>query len=459
MNELSDSRLAWQPDIYQRYSFLARLTDILCGEGSGALTLLDVGSGPIALTEAFVSPRFDIVRADVGQFADASIVQLQPGEPLPFEDAAFDVAVAIEVLEHLPPGQRPSLIRELQRVSRQATIVCCPIDTPEVVDAERQFSAWAKAVSGHDVDFLVEHREHGLPDAAEVVSLFSEPESALVADNAPLDEWLAFNTLDFIYGCDLADDEAKGRFAAAVNARVPLARSGAAHYRRFFCAFTSPAHAATAARVIDAVRSPDPSDSQRLVRDLVTGILGWRQELRERSTHELEAVHGHIGELDAALLRFKEAVAEKDAALLRFKEVVAEKDARLLELKANAKVAAEALASARTDVAVGVEQIARLRQELQIILTSHSWRLTAPLRRFRKALQYRTFIASHSWRLTTPLRRFKRAVHQRTLIAGVRRRVRERITRLRNYALAGERGLVDAHVTAERTEQREAFGP
>ena len=305
MNELSDRRLAWQPDIYQRYSFLARLTDILCGEGSGALTLLDVGSGPIALTEAFVSPRFDIVRADAGQFDDPSIVQLQPGEPLPFEDAAFDVAVAIEVLEHVPPAQRPSLIRELQRVSRQATIVCCPIDTPEVVDAERQFSAYAKAVSGRDVDFLVEHREHGLPDAAEVVSWFSEPGSVLVADNAPLDEWLAFNTLDFIYACDLGDDEAKARFAAAVNTRAPLARAGAAHYRRFFCAFTSPAHAATASRVIDAARSPDPIEPQRLVRELVTGILGWRQELRERSTREVEAIHRHVGELDAALLRLQ----------------------------------------------------------------------------------------------------------------------------------------------------------
>ena len=262
LNELSDRRLAWQPDIYQRYSFLARLTDILCGEGSGALTLLDVGSGPIALTEAFVSPRFDIVRADVGQFDDPSIVRLQPGEPLPFEDAAFDVAVAIEVLEHVPPAQRPSLIRELQRVSRQAAIVCCPVDTPEVVDAERRFSAWAQAVSGRDVAFLVEHREHGLPHAAEVVSWFSEPGSVLVADNAPLDEWLAFNVLDFIYACDLGDHEAKGRFAAAVNTRTPLARSGAAHYRRFFCAFASPAHAATASRVIDAARSPDPIEPQ-----------------------------------------------------------------------------------------------------------------------------------------------------------------------------------------------------
>src|SRR4051812_42105582 len=100
MNGIFDHRLAWQPDIYQRYSFLARLTDILSGAGSGALTLLDVGSGPIALTEVFVSPRFDIVRTDVSQFDDPSIVPLRPGEPLPFDAAAFDVVVAIEVLEH-----------------------------------------------------------------------------------------------------------------------------------------------------------------------------------------------------------------------------------------------------------------------------------------------------------------------------------------------------------------------
>ena len=105
LNEPSDRRLAWQPDIYQRYSFLAKLTDILADEGSGGLTVLDVGSGPVALTEAFVSPRFDIVRADVSQFDNPSIVLLHPGEPLPFEDGAFDVAVAMEVLEHVPPAQ------------------------------------------------------------------------------------------------------------------------------------------------------------------------------------------------------------------------------------------------------------------------------------------------------------------------------------------------------------------
>ena len=256
----------------------------------------------------------------------------------------------------------------------------------------------------------------------------------------------------------------EGRFAAAVNTRAPLARAGAAHYRRFFCAFTSPAHAATAARVIDAARSPDPIEPQRLVRDLVTGILGWRQELRERSTREVEGIHRHVGELDAALLRFKEAVAEKDAHIQKLDQhlaatiqslheaqgALAQKDARLLELEANANAAAEAGAHERAN---GGRRA--LERELQVTLTSHSWRLTAPLRRFRRTFQHRTFITSHSWRLTTLLRRFKRAVQQRTLISGLRRRVRERITRLRNYAAErpGERGL------AGSAEPGEAFAP
>ncbi|MEA2464193.1 MAG: hypothetical protein QOJ98_1940, partial [Acidobacteriota bacterium] len=439
LNQLSDRRLALQPDIYQRYSLLARLTDILSGEGSGTLTLLDVGSGPVALTEVFVSPRFDIVRADISRFDDPSIVLLHPGEPLPFEDGAFDVAVAIEVLEHLPPAQRPSLIRELQRVSRQATIVCCPIDTPEVVEAERQFSAWAQAVSGRDVGFLVEHDEHGLPDAAEVVSWFGESGPALVADNAPLDEWLAFNLLDLIYACDLGDHEAKGRFATAVNVRAPLARAGAAHYRRFFCAFRSPAHAATAARTIDAAKSPDPSDPRRLVRELATGILGWRREVRERSTRDVEAIHRQVGDLDAALSRFKEALAEKDAhigklddTLVELRDAIGEKDAHIqtldrqkeahrLELEAQAK-------ATRTRADVAEARATAHERELQAMRTSRSWRLTAPLRRFAEALRYYRTL--------------------QTALAGafarLRRSVRERTNRRDHYALAAGSGLFDA---------------
>ena len=447
MNEFPDRRLARQPDIYQRYSFLARLTDILLSEGNGTLTLLDIGSGAIALTEAFVSARFDIVRADVNQFGDPGIVLLDPGEPLPFEDAAFDVAVAIEVLEHVPPTERPRLIRELQRVSRQATIVCCPVNTPEVLEAEGRFSAWVQSVSGRDLDFLVEHREHGLPVAAQVASWFRDPGAVLVADNAPLEEWLAFNGLDFIYACDLGDGEAKARFAAAVNARVPLARSGIAHYRRFFCSFASPAHADAAARVIDAARSPDPTDSQRLVAELLGGVLGWRQELRERSAGEIDALQRHIAGLDAALSGFQEAVAEKDThiakldgAIANLKHAVDEKDAHVQTLHEQLATTNQSLQESQgalTEDDSRLEETTRrattLERELQAVLASRSWRLTAPLRRFSET---RRRVASAAGPVRT--------------LTGVRRWVRERVTRRRDSARLDASGLFDARWYRER---------
>jgi O-antigen biosynthesis protein len=428
LNESSDRQLAWQPDIYQRYSFLARLTDILSSEaGTGALALVDIGSGPVALTEKFVSPRFEIVRADVSQFDDSSIVLLHPDEPLPFNDEAFDVAVAIDVLEHVPPAQRPKLIRELQRISRQATIVCCPVDTPEVVEAERRFSEWAQAVSGRDIEFLMEHRQHGLPHAAQVASWFREPASVLVADNAPLHEWLAFNTLDFVFACDLGDHEAKRRFATVVNTQAPLARVGAAHYRRFFCAFTSAKHTAEVARVIDTEKSPDPADSQLLVREMVTGILGWRQEFRGHSTREVEAIQEHVSDLEDALERFKKAVAEKDVhigtlddTLVEFKAAISEKDAHIRTLDQH-------LAEARSRPPAAVER------ELQAVLTSRSWRLTAPLRRLSEARRRRVFV-------TAPVR----------AVDSVLRWAQERANRRRNYALAAESGLFDATWYQER---------
>ena len=77
----------------------------------------------VRLTETFLSSRFTVVRADVSQFGDPEIVQLSPGEPLPFDTGSFDLTLGLEVIEHLPPPARPGLIRELQRIARRATIV------------------------------------------------------------------------------------------------------------------------------------------------------------------------------------------------------------------------------------------------------------------------------------------------------------------------------------------------
>ena len=397
MSERFDRRLAYQPDIYQRYGLLAGLTQALLDDRSGPLTALDVGCGPVRLTETFLSGRFTVVRADVSQFGDSDIVEIRPGEPLPFETGSFDLTLGLEVIEHLPPPARPGLIRELQRVARLATIVSCPVATPETISAERDFARWAEAVSGREIEFLAEHQQYGLPDASDVSSWFASPPGVLVVDNAPLDDWQLFNLLDYIMAADLGEGEDKQRLNAMLNARSRFAREGAAHYRRFFAAFASGPAAAAAARFAGQMREPGGTNTSQRVREYATGILALRQGLRSRFAAELSAKEARIGQLDQHISGLSDGVAdlrnsvgqkdEQISALEAHTRTLDTEIARLAgtvnELQDSLSAKAADMARLETEAEARVAEIGDLRGRLAAAeqrLTSRSRHLTEPLR-------------------------------------------------------------------------------
>ena len=85
---------------------------------------------------------------------------------LPFADRSFDVAVALDLLEHIPPGDRPAALAELGRVTARRLIVGCPTAarpaarTGGCVPASRRGSAAP--------EWLREHIELGLPESADL---------------------------------------------------------------------------------------------------------------------------------------------------------------------------------------------------------------------------------------------------------------------------------------------------
>src|SRR5687767_2846462 len=130
-----EERLGFQPDIYQRYAFLAQIVERVfrtVPEGVGRCRLLDVGSGPVRLTETFLPAWVDVARADVGTFDDPAIIQIAPDGSLPFPDDSFDIVLAMDVIEHVPEGRRAGLIAECRRVAARAVIIAGPVRTPEV---------------------------------------------------------------------------------------------------------------------------------------------------------------------------------------------------------------------------------------------------------------------------------------------------------------------------------------
>ena len=80
------------------------------------LRILEVGSHALNLLPVFLSPlSIEVVRADLDpQFASdvGPYVTIEKGRPLPFGDGAFDVVVAMEVLEHIPPQSRLTAMSE-----------------------------------------------------------------------------------------------------------------------------------------------------------------------------------------------------------------------------------------------------------------------------------------------------------------------------------------------------------
>ena len=333
---------------------------------SDSIALLNVGSGPTALTAAFVSSRFSIVRADVSSFGDPAIVEIRAAEPLPFADGAFDVAVALEVLEHVAPGERPLFVRELQRVAPgRPSFSAARVDTPEIVAAEHAFSTWASRVAQQDIAFLVEHRELGLPHAAQVRAWFRDPDAVLVADNAPLDDWLALNLLDFVHACNLGEGEAKAQFSTLVNAARPFARQDAPHYRRFFCAFRSPAHADAARLAVAAATAPRAGDALPLVHDVVAGLLNLRDEQRQRASRAVEALQHHVGDLDRTLEEFKAALAHRDTHIANLDALVASTTADLAAANASLGERETQLASLTARADAGEATLAGLRVEHQ----------------------------------------------------------------------------------------------
>jgi hypothetical protein len=131
----------------------------LLGETPDA-TVLEVGSGSEGI--AYWLPGRDVTSVDLG-------IPGREGDArsLDFPDRSFDVAVTLDMLEHIRPDERSSVLHELVRVTRRRVILGFP-------SGHRAFEVdvglgWMLDRRGQThPDWLDEHLRHGLPDASEV---------------------------------------------------------------------------------------------------------------------------------------------------------------------------------------------------------------------------------------------------------------------------------------------------
>lgn len=151
-----------------RYEPVVRLVQPLSGG-----RLLDVGSGSWGMSR-WLTPRWSVVAVDrtFDDYGGASGPQRRDARPLfadvtalPFNDRDFDVVVALDLLEHVPPDRRGRAVDELCRVTGRRLIVAGPTDGAAYEADRRLFDVYDRRGQGV-VRWLVEHVEYGLPNRA-----------------------------------------------------------------------------------------------------------------------------------------------------------------------------------------------------------------------------------------------------------------------------------------------------
>src|SRR3954464_5337618 len=186
---MTDSRDEADFDVRQRYGLLERVLSSLATDlALERPSVLDVGAGVDRLLARVVPPDLAITPADAFDI-DEHVVPLVPGEPLPFDDASYDVVIAMDVLEHLPENERDTFLSELSRVARHAVVVACPCYSAETKETEeRVLDVMHRALGPHRM--LEEHEQHGLPDRERVAATLAATNAAVVQlPNIPLATW------------------------------------------------------------------------------------------------------------------------------------------------------------------------------------------------------------------------------------------------------------------------------
>lgn len=125
--------------------------------------ILEIGSGPYGVGEFY---RHRFVGCDTS-FSEPPKTRMLPvvshGMQLPFADSSFDVVIVSDVLEHVPPVRRRSLILEALRVMRKVAILGFPCG-PLAFDLDRQLFAEYQRLRQVPPPWLEEHMLHPFPD-------------------------------------------------------------------------------------------------------------------------------------------------------------------------------------------------------------------------------------------------------------------------------------------------------
>ncbi len=165
-------------DLYERYVLLEHIGKLFRPAGP-TYTVLDVGGHTTALWKGFPSlagaliPDAMVAVVDALPAAELQHYVRASGVRLPFRDGAFDFVCSLDLLARVSVEDRPALLAELLRVTRNGLYVTFPLDSASNRWAEAAVAAYTSVVLKDPIPDLLDRARLGLPDREAVTQLFS----------------------------------------------------------------------------------------------------------------------------------------------------------------------------------------------------------------------------------------------------------------------------------------------
>lgn len=335
------------PAVGPGYDLVSR--SLLCARAIEALRLpagplLDVG-GAEGLTAAYVGGRRTVVSDLRPRGADL----LASGARLPFPDGAFAAVVALDVLEHVAPGEREVLLAEMMRVARSALVLAGPFDDPLVRGAESRQRGRFEALFGTENPWLAEHAAMGLPDlSAACAQLEAGGYRTWVGGSNPLDVWEAEQELGAVAVRVGAPGTATAMRRYLLDEVLDRADATEPAYRRFVVA-TRRGDPAAAAAVMPGTDAPLVEQAVQRLRVATWRMLG--QALDDRASRLARGwaeTAERVRELERAI-----AAAPPEPTLDAYERLVLETRAWHADLDGPCPAANEGLHTMPSDAAYG----------------------------------------------------------------------------------------------------------
>jgi hypothetical protein len=283
-------------DQFQRYELVRALLESVRVDGQ-RLRILDVGGRTALLREFLPSDHIELV--DVVP-SDVEGLVLGSGAQLPFKDGAFDAVCAFDTLEHVPSALRDGFVRECARVADRYVILAGPYDSPRVAEAEEALLDFLRARLDWEHQYLLEHRENGLPSMPAALEIFEEAGArTATVGHGELGRWLALMCVElYIEHETLLKDFAPQLYRFYNEYLFPFDH-GEEVYRHAVIAAFGDAPMPSADAVLGATPSPLNAADGALL-EAGRELLRY-DSLRDTYLPEMERLHGVVASMEQDL--------------------------------------------------------------------------------------------------------------------------------------------------------------